>query len=176
MPPHCDSVDGPVVDAARRALDAGDVELVLPFVPAEAEHQVRETFENVVPVRLLGENARSVADLHFFETVVRLHRAGEGAPYTGLKPAGLPVGPVIPLAEQAIEAGSVTRLADFLARELRRELQGRLDDVRALAAARNGSVAQARRHVEAVLGLQVYAHHLFQALHAPAHEGADHHH
>jgi hypothetical protein len=30
MPPHCDSLDGPVVAAARRALDAGDVDLALP--------------------------------------------------------------------------------------------------------------------------------------------------
>ena len=32
MPPHCDSIDGPVVKAAIRALDEGSVELVLPFV------------------------------------------------------------------------------------------------------------------------------------------------
>ncbi len=32
MPPHCDSIDGPVVKAAIRALDEGSVALVLPFV------------------------------------------------------------------------------------------------------------------------------------------------
>jgi hypothetical protein len=39
MPPHCDSLDGPVVTAARRALDAGNVDLVLPFVHARARRR-----------------------------------------------------------------------------------------------------------------------------------------
>jgi hypothetical protein len=30
MPPHYDSLDGPVVTAARSALDEGDVDIVLP--------------------------------------------------------------------------------------------------------------------------------------------------
>ena len=84
MPPHCDSLDGPVVIAARTALDADDVNVVLPFVPEEAEEEVRASFTSVTRVRGLGDEAREEADRHFFETVVRLHRAGEGAPYTGL--------------------------------------------------------------------------------------------
>ena len=99
MPPHCDSVDGPVVNAARTALEAGDVALVLPFVRADGEAEVRRVFDSVLPVRDFGPEVREVADRLFYETVVRIHRAGEGAPYTGLKPAGLSVGPVIPLAE-----------------------------------------------------------------------------
>ena len=102
MPPHCDSIDGPVVTAARQALEAGDVDLVLPFVPPDGEQEVREVFHSVLKARDLGPEARETADRLFFETVVRIHRAGEGAPYTGLKPAGLDVGPVIPLAEQAV--------------------------------------------------------------------------
>ena len=34
MPPHCDSMDGPVVKAAMKALESGDVRAVLPFVPS----------------------------------------------------------------------------------------------------------------------------------------------
>jgi hypothetical protein len=115
MPPHCDSLDGPVVNAARTALEAGDVALVLPFVRADGEAEVRRVFDSVLPVRELGPEAREVADRLFFETVVRIHRAGEGAPYTGLKPAGLSVGPVIPLAERAVNTGSPGEVVDFLA-------------------------------------------------------------
>ena len=95
MPPHCDSLDGPVVTTARRALDADQMELVLPYVPEGAEAEVRAVFGQVRDARTLGGQARTVADRHFFETVVRLHRAGEGAPYTGLKPEGTPTGPAI---------------------------------------------------------------------------------
>jgi Family of unknown function (DUF6448) len=169
MPPHCDSLDGPVVTAARRALEAGDVDLVLPFVPVAGEAEVRAMFASVQPVRQLGNEAQEVADRLFFETVVRVHRAGEGAPYTGLKPAGLPVGPAIPLAERAIEAGSPELLADFLTSQLHDQLTQRLAAVNTLAATKNRSIADGRAYVEAMLGFEVYSHHLFEALHAPVH-------
>jgi hypothetical protein len=34
---HCDAVDGPVAAAARKALDTKNVNLILPYAPAEAE-------------------------------------------------------------------------------------------------------------------------------------------
>lgn len=100
MPPHCDTMDGPVVTAARKALDANDVTLALAYVPESGEAEVRAAFDKVQKARKAGPEAREVADLYFFETVVRVHRAGEGAAYTGLKPAGLDEGPVIPIAER----------------------------------------------------------------------------
>lgn len=176
MPPHCDSLDGPVVTAARHALDARDVGLVLPYVPAEAEAEVRTTFDRVLPVRAHDPEARELADRLFFETVVRLHRAGEGAPYTGLKPAGLDVGPVIPLAEKAVAEGSAEELAAFLGDALRDELRARLEVVRSIAAEQDGSVEAARQYVEAVLGLEVYSHHLYETLRSTGHhEGEPQH-
>lgn len=172
MPPHCDSLDGPVVTAARRALETGNVDLVLPFVPEHGEAEVRAMFEGTLHVRSLSEQARDVADRLFFETVVRVHRAGEGAPFTGLKPAGLPVGPVIPLAEQAVETGSADALVDFLMAMLREELTRRLEEVTALSGDRHRSVADGRRYVEAMLGFEVYSHHLFEAMQASAHGDA----
>jgi hypothetical protein len=174
MPPHCDSLDGPVVTAARLALEAGDVDLVLPFVHTDGEQEVRAAFERALPVRVLGPQAQETADLLFFETVVRVHRAGEGAPYTGLKPAGLSVGPVIPLAERAVEDGSADELASFLCGTLREELDRRLHVVRHLAEHRDRSLEDARRHVEAMLGFEVFSHHLWQAMRAAGqHEGAE---
>lgn len=169
MPPHCDSLDGPVVSAARQSLEAGDVDLVLPFVPEQAEAEVRAVFGTVLGVRGLSEAAGEVADRLFFETVVRLHRAGEGAPYTGLKPAGLSEGPVIPLAERAVETGTPEPVAGFLTGVLHDQLKRRLEEVNLLAVAKDRSVSDARDYVEAMLGFEVYSHHLFQALQAPAH-------
>lgn len=176
MPPHCDSLDGPVVTAARQALEADDVDLVLPFVPEDAEAEVRAAFAAVQPVRSLGEDAREVADRLFFETVVRVHRAGEGAPYTGLQPAGLDVGPVIPLAERAVATGSAEPVAEYLTGVLHHELEHRLEKVNSLGTTKGRSVADARAYVEGMLGFEVYAHHLLQALRAPAHGDASHQH
>lgn len=80
MPPHCDSLDGPVVAAARHALAAGDVDVVLPYVPADGEDEVRAAFGRVLPLHTAGGEAAAVAQRWFFETVVRVHRAGEHAP------------------------------------------------------------------------------------------------
>jgi hypothetical protein len=44
--------------------------------------------------------------VYFFETRVCVHREGEGAAYTGLKPAGLDLGPDIPAADKALESGN----------------------------------------------------------------------
>lgn len=170
MPPHCDSLDGPVVRAAHAALKDGDVELILPFVPESAEEEVRMAFDRTRAAQAEGGHfTHEVADLYFFDTVVRLHRAGEGAPFTGLKPAGLDVGPVIPLAEEAIESRSIRKLHAFLSGELQRQLQARLDRIDALS---DGVTTAARReHVEAVLGLQVYSHHLYKVMQRDPHEG-----
>jgi Family of unknown function (DUF6448) len=162
MPPHCDSLDGPVVTAARSALDSGNVELILPYVHAAGEAEVRALFDHALKVRILGPEAQEVADRLFFETVVRVHRAGEGAPFTGLKPAGLDVGPVIPAAERTLEIGVPDGLIDVLCQTMRTEVTHRHERAMALKAEAWEGVTAARAYVEAMLGLQVWAHTVYQ--------------
>ena len=172
MPPHCDSLDGPVVRAASRALDAENVDLVLPFVHEDGEEELRQAFDLALEARTQGPEAHAVADRYFFETAVRIHRAGEGAPYTGLKPAGLDVGPVIPLAERAINDGDPTVLADFLATAVRDETRRRFDEMAAAQPGPHSTVPEVREYVEQMLGLQVWSHKLHQRMLGPAHESA----
>lgn len=171
MPPHCDSLDGPVVRAAARALEREEVELVLPFVHSDGESEVRAAFQRTLCARAAGGDARDVADRWFFETAVRVHRAGEGAPFTGLKPAGLDVGPVIPIAEHAIESGDATPLVEFLVGELRDEVTRRFDTMREArtTADVDKSVPSERAYVDAMLGLEVWAHHRHRRIIGPAH-------
>lgn len=171
MPPHCDSMDGPVVTAARRALDQGEVAIVLPYVPGQAEPEVAAAFEQVLPIRGIGGSVGELADRWFFETVVRLHRAGEGAPYTGLKVAGHGEGPVIAVAERAIRTGSADELVRVLTEVVADQIKTRLDRVMALNQQEHGPVAAAREYVEAMLGLQVWAHKLYLAATNGPHHG-----
>lgn len=170
MPPHCDSIDGPVVKAAIRAMDEGSVELVLPFVKEDGEEEVRTVFGNVIAARTCGSEAREVADRYFFETVVRVHRRGEHAAYTGLKPAGLDVGPVIPAAERAIETGDPNELVRLLSDFVHDEVKRRLDRVTALKPESDAPVPEVREHVEAALGLQVWSHGVYTKLLADLHD------
>lgn len=110
---HCDTLDGPVVSAARKALDTGKVELVLVWVQKDDEAEVRGAFQRASNVRKAGGDAKDLADTYFFETLVRIHRAGEGAPYTGLKSAGQ-IEPAVSAADKAIETGKLQPLAKLL--------------------------------------------------------------
>lgn len=175
MPPHCDSMDGPVVTAARKALEAKNVNLILPFVPKEGEVEVIQAFEKAIQLRNDGAVAREVADLYFFEIVVRIHRAGEGAPYTGLKPAGLSEGPVIPIAEKAIETGSPDELVNLLCEVVRKEVLHKFERMMHLKEHADKSVEDAREYVEAMLGLQVWSHKLYGCAIAEPHEAHHEH-
>ena len=103
---HCDGLDGPVVQAAQKALETGNVNLVLIWVQKPDEAEIKRAFDHAQAVRKLSAEARELADRYFFETLVRIHRAGEGAPFTGLKPAGRDLGPAIPAADNALRDGT----------------------------------------------------------------------
>jgi hypothetical protein len=165
---HCDTLDGPVAKAAQRALETDNVNLVLPYAPAAAEAEIRGAFDKSRRVRILGAEARDVADRGFNETVVRLHRAGEGVGFSGLKPAGLDQGPVIPAAEAAVAGADLARVRAALVAEVDHGLAERLAHVRALqtvpAEARTAAeVPRVRERVSAELGFVTYAEGIRQA-------------
>ncbi len=111
---HCDGLDGPVVKDARKALETGNINLVLKWVKKDDQKEITTAFNKTLSIRKLSPEAKEMADYYFFETLVRIHRAGEGAPFTGLKEAGRDLGPAIPAADKAIETGSPKDLVNFL--------------------------------------------------------------
>lgn len=174
---HCDSVDGPVAKAAQRALENGNVNPVLAYAPAAAEAEIRAALEKSRKVRDLGADARALADQAFMETVIGLHRAGEGAPYTGLKPAGIDYGPVIPAAEHAVESGDLTKLKALLVEEIEHALRERIAHVRelqkvSLEPKTAAEVPHVRERVSAELGFITFAEGLRQSALG---KGAEHH-
>ncbi len=120
---HCDGLDGPVVQAAQKALATGNASLVLIWVQKDDEAEVRKAFQKTLAVRKLNAEAKEFADTYFFETLVRIHRAGEGAPYTGLKPAGRDLGPAIPAADKALNDGKVEPLTKLLTKTVQEGVQ-----------------------------------------------------
>jgi hypothetical protein len=161
MAPHCDTLDGPVVKAARKALETGNVNLILPWVSKEGETEVKELFEKALGVRAVGGQAAELADLWFFENVVRVHRAGEGAPYTGMKPAGLDWGPVVPRAEKAIAEGNADEVIGFVTGVVQDELRERFESAEAHKGYDENDVPAAREYVQAELGFVLFSHHLY---------------
>lgn len=180
---HCDGLDGPVVTAAKTALDAGNPDAVLIWVQPGDEGELRTAFGEAISVRKLGPQARALADRYFFETLVRLHRAGEGAPYTGLKPAGRDLGPAIPLADKAVASGSDRELAAFLSEEVEHGLHERFADLLARRNFKPGDLPAGRAYVASYVAFVHYVEGLHEAAerkgggHYPEAEpgAADHH-
>lgn len=160
---HCDGMDGPVVTLAKRALETGNVNLVLGWVRAEDEAEIRRAFEHATAVRKLGPQARELADRHFFETLVRVHRAGEGAPYTGLKPAGRDLGPAIPAADRALEDGSIDKVVALLAEAIRKGVHEHYHAAIRRKAFDVNDVQASRAFVEAYVPYVHYVERLWQA-------------
>jgi len=130
-------------------------------VPKKGEDELKEAFERTLLVRKMGKEAKELADYWFFETAVRVHREGEGEPYTGLKPAGLDEGPVVPRSEEAIEKGDASEVIEFLSHTVKEEVQKRLDHALSLKDYDENDVDAAREYVEAMLELILYSHKLY---------------
>jgi hypothetical protein len=158
---HCDTMDGPVVTEAKAALARGDLAPVLKWVKPEYESEVRATFERTLAVRTLGSEARELADMYFFETVVRLHRAGEGEPYTGLKPAGTDPGRAVVASDEALAKGSVDALVKMVTDAVAKGIRARFARAREARSHADDSVAAGREYVQAYVESVHYVERLY---------------
>jgi hypothetical protein len=176
IPPHCDTIDGPVVLAAKQALEKQNVNLILPWVHLEGEREVEEAFTKVIKVYQDGnELTKNIAELWFFETVVRIHREGEGAAYTGLKPAGLDPGPIIPKVDKAIEDEDILEVIKYIQEAVAEEVKEHFKHVIQSKDYDINDVPSARKHINSYLHLTLYSHHLYHFIRNPVlHEKDDH--
>lgn len=167
---HCDTLDGPVIQAAKLALERGDVTPVLKWVKKPQEAELREAFKKTLDVRTKAPEAKELADMYFFETLVRVHRAGEGAPYTGLKPAGA-VEPTVAAADKSLETGSVEELSTEIANAVREGIQKRFAEALEKKKHADESVEAGREFVEAY----VQYVHFVEGIHNMVAKGAGPH-
>jgi hypothetical protein len=159
---HCDTLDGPVVSTARKALDTNNVNLVLGWVQKKDEAEIRNAFQKASAVRKTGGSARELADTYFFETLVRVHRAGEGAPFTGLKPAGQ-IHPAIEAADKSIDTGKLEPVAKFLTDRTHEGLHKQFEAVTSKKKFAPNDVAAARAYVGAYVEYTHYVERLYEA-------------
>lgn len=95
-----------------------------------------------------------------------MHRAGEGAPFTGLKPAGRDLGPAIPAADDAIRDGSVEPLRRLLVDAVQQRLR---DEFARVTAARTfAAVSAGRAYVRAYVEFIHVVERLYDSATQPA--------
>jgi hypothetical protein len=160
---HCDGEDGPVVTSAKKALEDENVNLVLVWVQKNDEQAVIEAYDKTIAVRKLAPSARELADKYFFETVVRLHRMGEGAPYTGIKPAGYNNDPSVKAADRTVEGSQLKDLYTLLTEEIHNGLHSVYEEVEALKSYDKNDVEAGRKYVAAYVKFLHYAEGIYKA-------------
>lgn len=161
---HCDTADGPAVADGIKALETGNINCALKWIPAEGETELRAVFDKALRVRRLGTDAAELADRLFLETMVRIHRMGEGVGFTGIQSAGVEIDPVIAAADVAIASGSDAELLAMVPQERRAELDKRFQAAITAKDFDVDDVAAGRRYLAAYVDFFKYA------------EGEDHHH
>jgi len=169
---HCDGMDGPVIKAAKQALETGDVNPVLIWVSKKDDTEIRNAFQKTLAVRKLSPEAKELADMYFFETLVRIHRAGEGEPYTGIKPAGRDLGPAVPAADKAIVDGKLEPLYKILTDKIHEGLHEKFKEVMKKKDFKKDDVTAGREFVEAYVPFV----HYVEALYDTAAKGGGHGH
>ncbi len=167
---HCDTLDGPVVKDAKTALENGDITPVLKWVKPEHETEIKAAFNKTLIERNKSPEAKEKVKMKFFEALVRLHREGEGASFTGLRPAG-EVEPIIAEADKALESGSADGLTAEMSEHLIHEVKERFERTLEAKRHKDESVAAGREYVEAYVE---YVHYI-EGLHKVIAGKASHH-
>ncbi|HEQ97907.1 MAG TPA: hypothetical protein ENO22_01035 [candidate division Zixibacteria bacterium] len=167
---HCDSEDGPIIPLIRESLDNGDVTPLLKWIAPEDEAEIKNLFARVRTVRSESDETRAIADRLFIETFIRLHRASEGAPYTGIKEAGN-IEPIYIKLDKALETGNVGALADEIAGSVRENIVRRYERAVELSQHKDQSVEAGREYVKAYVDYMHFVEGLHGYLSGRGHDG-----
>lgn len=167
---HCDTTGGPIIPEAKTALEKGDVTPILKWVRQENEEEIKAAFAKTVSVRFKGPEATALADQYFLETLVRLHRAGEGAPYTGIKDE--PVEPIVAMAEKALAEGAVDEMIKKISDHMAAAIKQKFSRVVETKKDEDKGVAAGREFVEAYV---TYMHYV-EGIHAAIMSAGGHQH
>ncbi len=168
---HCDTEDGPAATDGRRALATGNVNIALKWVRPEDESQVREVFEEALQARASWGELAEAAERWFLESLVRVHRAGEGATFEGLKPIGTAVPEPVRAADQALADGNLEPVLALVAPARRAELERRFRQALALKGFDDDDLAAARAYMAAYVSFFTYAEGDDHDHHVDAHHG-----
>jgi len=169
---HCDTMDGPLIADAQKAIGQKNVNFVLKWVPAANETEIKDAFNQMMKVRVLSPDAKDLSEKYFFETIVRIHRAAEGVPFTGVKPSGTPIDKKILAADKSIELGNLSPLKDLVAKENMSELTNRFEKVMSLRKFDVNNVAAGREYIEAYVQFFKFAEGEVEG-HAAKGQGSD---
>ncbi len=154
---HCDTMDGPTVVDGRKAMENNNINYALKWVQPGYEEEITKIFNQSMKIKDISPETKEVAEQYFFGNLVRIHRAGEGAPFTGLKPSGTPVDEKVLAADKSIEIGNLSPLENLIEKEKMPELTERFEKVMSLKNYDVNDVEAGREYIEAYVQFFKYA-------------------
>jgi len=167
---HCDSYDGPVIKDAVKALETNNVNLVFKWIDQKDEPEIVDLFNKTYALKSGDQEIYAIVEKHFLETLVRLHRASEGEPFTGLKPAGS-AEPIVKMSDKALEDHNIDDLLEKLDDHINSVVREKYEKVITLDKTKEETVEKGREYVAAYID---YTHTL-EAIHGILENGALHH-
>lgn len=171
---HCDTMDGPVIKDAKIAIEKNNINYILKWIQPKDENELKNAFLLTMKVRILSPDATVLADKYFFETLVRLHRSGEGVPFTGVKPSGTPIDEKILAADKSIEIGNLSPLKGLVPKELIPELEKRFNKVMSLKNYDANNIKAGRAYIESYVQFFKFAEGEEEGHAASGHESSGH--
>lgn len=169
---HCDTMQGPVIKDAKRALNSGELSHVLKWIGVDQEAELMKNFQKLVQLRKQGDLAREVADDYFFETVVRLHREYEGAPYTGIKATDDHVPTYIKQLDKAIVSENIKPFLEKVLTHTRETIQAEFDQTVQNKRLAGNSIEDGRRYVAAYVDFIHHVQAIVMAVHGESKHAA----
>lgn len=160
---HCDTLDGPVITAAKKAMETDNANYILIWVKPEHEDEIRKALRRAIKKKKAAKTQaeKDKAEMELFETLVRIHREGEGAAYEGIKPARS-VEPEIALADKAVKTGTVDEVLTHIRSSHNREIILHLfHTVKATSGYNTDDVSSGRKFIEAYV---VFIHAVEKAM------------
>lgn len=166
---HCDTTGGPIIPEAKAALEKKDLTPTLKWVKKNDEAEIRTAFAKAIAVRGKDKEAQELADQYFLETLVRVHRAGEGAPYSGIKDEA--VEPIIAMADNTLAGGSADEMIKMISNHMAEAIREKFEHALEASKNKGKSVEAGRKFVEAYV---TYMHYV-EGIHNAIASSAGHH-
>lgn len=160
---HCDRKNGPVAKAAKEALKTGEFSKVVIWVGEDQEEELKKKFQQSRSVYQKEGASKALAKEYFMETAVRLHRATEGMPFTGLKPAK-PAAKDIQIAEKALRTGDLDPVMDMFSSKLEDKAQKWFQKALEAKKHKDKSIEAGREWTDKYVKYIVYLHKLYKKI------------
>ena len=154
---HCDTMEGPTVIDGKKAMETNNVNYALKWVKPEYDKEISQMFDQSMKVKGLSPEAKELSEKYFLENLVRIHRAGEGEPFAGLKPSGTAIDEKVLAADKSIEVGNLSSLEKLIEKDKVPELKERFEKAMALKNFDVNDVEAGREYIEAYVSFFKFA-------------------